>query len=64
MNIYLLKGKMAEKDVSQRTLADKIGISQNSLSRKMHGKREFRLSEVISICKVLEINNPKEIFFN
>lgn len=64
MNINLLKGKMAEKQVTQGILATKMGISENSLSRKMLGKREFRLSEVVSICEILEIDNPKAIFFD
>lgn len=64
MNVNLLKGKMAEKQFTQGLLAEKIGISENSLSRKMLGKREFRLSEMVEICKVLGIENPKEIFFD
>ena len=63
MNVNLLKGRMAEKQITQGALAAEIGISENSLSRKMLGKREFRLSEVISICEVLDIDNPKDIFF-
>jgi DNA-binding Xre family transcriptional regulator len=63
MNVNLLKGKMAEKQITQGLLAKEIGISENSLSRKLLGKREFRLSEAVAICKVLEIDNPKEIFF-
>ena len=63
MNVNRLKGKMAEKDITQASLAALIGISTNSLSRKMLGKREFRLSEVVDICKVLEIEDPKGIFF-
>lgn len=62
MNARLLKIKMVEKDITQTTLAHKIGISPQSLSRKMCGKREFRLDEVIRICDCLEIENPKEIF--
>lgn len=63
MNSNLLRGKMAEKQITQGALAAEIGISENSLSRKLLGKREFRLSEIISICKVLDIDNPKDIFF-
>ncbi len=54
---------MAEKQITQGALAAEIGISENSLSRKMLGKREFRLSEVISICEVLDIDNSTDIFF-
>lgn len=64
MNANLLRGKMAECGMNQSQLAVKIGISDNSLSRKILGKREFRLSEVVGICAVLNIENPKEIFFD
>ncbi|MEG0430274.1 MAG: helix-turn-helix transcriptional regulator [Anaerovoracaceae bacterium] len=63
MNRNLLRGRIAEKGLTQQELANKIGISNNSLSRKMLGKRQFALGEVIRICDVLEIENPKEIFF-
>lgn len=62
MNYKLLKIKMLEKDVTQTVLADKIGISPQSLSRKMLGKREFKVSEIIKICDYLNIDNPIEIF--
>jgi DNA-binding Xre family transcriptional regulator len=64
VNANLLRGKMAEKQITQGALASKMGISENSLSRKLLGKREFRLSEVVDICSILEIDNPKHIFFN
>lgn len=64
MNANLLKGKMAENQINQAQLADAIGISENSLSRKLLGKREFRLSEVVNICEVLNIKNPRQIFFD
>lgn len=63
MNANLLKGKMAEKGVSQAELAKAIGISVNSMSRKMLGKREFQLSEAVAISKFLQLENPGEIFF-
>ncbi len=64
MNVNLLRGKIAESGMTQSELAKAIGISENSLSRKMQGKRDFRLVEVVEICDVLNIENPKEIFFN
>lgn len=63
MNANALRGKMAEKGFTQAQVANKIGISTNSLSRKILGKREFTLSEVIRLCNVLEIDEPKTIFF-
>lgn len=63
MNGNLLKAKIIEKGYTQKSLAKEVGISGNSMSRKLLGKRDFRLSEVIAICDVLEIDNPKSIFF-
>ena len=34
------------------------------MSRKLLGKREFRLSEVCNLCDYLDIQNPREIFFS
>lgn len=64
MNGNLLKGKIVEKGYTQDQLAKRIGISGNSLSRKILGKREFTLSEVIKICNTLEISDPSAIFFD
>ncbi len=63
MNANLLKGKMAEKNVTQAELAEAIGISANSMSRKLLGKRTFTLSEAVAISNYLEIDKPGEIFF-
>ena len=63
MNINLLKAKIAEKGETQKSVAAAIGISENSLSRKINGTREFRLSEVLRLCDFLNIDNPCSIFF-
>lgn len=62
MNTNLLRAKIVEKGYTQKKLAAAIGISELSLSRKMCGKREFRLSEVDGICRILGIDNPTVIF--
>ena len=64
MNTNILKGKMAEKGYTQEKLAKEVGISTNSMSRKLLGERQFRLGEVIKICDVLDIEDPREIFFS
>lgn len=62
MNRKLLRGKIAENEISQSELAKKIGISAQSLSRKLTGQREFKLSEVIRLCDTLKIEDPVKIF--
>lgn len=63
MNTNVLKGKMVEKGFTQESLAKAVGISTNSMSRKLLGERQFRLGEVVRICEVLEIDDPRDIFF-
>ena len=64
MNTNLLKGAIASNGITQKELAKIIGMSNNSLSRKIQGQREFTLGEVVSICKALNISEPADIFFN
>lgn len=64
MNANLIKAKIKEKGLTQGEVAQRIGISNNSFSRKLLGKREFRLSEIRSLCEVLCIDNAKEIFLD
>lgn len=64
MNANLLKGKIRERGETQETVAKAIGISPNSLSRKIAGKREFRLSEIIKLCDYLQLEDPECIFFD
>lgn len=62
MNANLLRAALAEHGMNQAQLAKKIGISSNSMSRKLNGKREFTLSEVVAITEALELEQPQLIF--
>lgn len=64
MNANLLRAKFKECGKTQAEVAELIGMSTNSLSRKLSGKRDFRLSEVDRICQVLGIENPAPIFLS
>ena len=59
-----LKGRMVELGYNQKMLAEKIGISRVSLSKKMNGKCEFTLSELYALIKVLNISNVNYYFFD
>ena len=59
-----LKGKMAECGYTSGKMADEIGISRTSFSLKFNGKREFTLSEIINICRVLNITDANPYFFD
>lgn len=62
MNANFLRSEMVKCGMTQKELAKSIGISENSLSRKMTGKREFTLKEATAICAVLHICDPANIF--
>lgn len=63
MNYNKLKGMMREKNYSQKRLAEKLGISEQSLNSKLNGKTQFLILEVIIIINILRIENPSLIFF-
>jgi len=63
MKSNLLRAKMKENGKTQMEVANEIGISANSLSRKISGKGDFKLSEVELLCQSLKIENPCDIFF-
>ena len=52
-----LKGKMVEAGYTQGQLAKKIGVSENTLTRKLNGKRDFTIGEVDRICDILSIHD-------
>lgn len=58
-----LRGRMAEAGITQNALAQSLGMSRSTLSLKMNGKREFTLTELQIIVKVLNIDDPRSYFF-
>lgn len=60
MNTRMLKGRIRALGLTQGVLAEKIGISQQSLSHKLHNKRPTTLKEAALIARELKLN-AKEI---
>ena len=54
-NFAKLRGRMVEKNVSSKDLADRIGMASTALSLRLNGKRQFRLNEVEQIVTALDI---------
>ena len=64
MNYAVLRGKMAEAGYSQARLASEIGITPQSLSRKLQGKRQFTVGEAAAISMCLSLDTAtKAIIF-
>lgn len=58
-----LKGKRVEHGYSQQEIAKELGISTNAYNLKELGKREFRMSEINLLLKLLDCKY-EDIFFN
>ena len=60
-----LRAAMIRKGFTTTTLAERIGISRQSLSKKMNNHREFRISEAEQIAQILglTLKEKTNIFF-
>lgn len=50
-----LKGKIVEVYGSQYKFAEALHISENSLSRKLNGKTQFKQNDITKWCALLKI---------
>ena len=60
-----LRGKIAEKIGTLTAFTEKMQISEPSLYSKINNKTEFKQSEIVKACEILEIpiDIVKEYFF-
>lgn len=61
-----LRGRIIEKYESQEKYAEVLGISANSLSKKMTGKTGFSQKDIVLWAGLLNINESEygKYFFN
>lgn len=57
-----LRGKRVEKQLNQKDLADKLGISLSSYSQKEQGKVDFDLTEIQDLMYYLDCDFD-DLFF-
>lgn len=55
LNAAKLRAKMVESGISQKKLAEKIGLSESTLSSRMTGATQFNADEIIQICEYVGI---------
>lgn len=65
MDLKYLCNKIDEIKIPVKTIAEKMGISRQTLYLKMNGKREFKTSEITNLCEILRLTTEekKHIFF-
>lgn len=66
MNLLLLNEKIKDMKIPITAIADKMGISRQSLYQKLDGKSSFKITEAQKICDILKLTNHEktQIFFN
>jgi transcriptional regulator with XRE-family HTH domain len=66
VNINRLAGKIRENRLTQKLIARRLDLSEQSLSRKMRGKARFYVDEVEQMARMLSLTKDEmlEIFFN
>lgn len=66
VNTLELKSARVRKGYTQKSIAQKLKLSNISYGFKERGKIEFTISEMLSIVKILELNiyEINKIFFD
>lgn len=62
VNTSKLRGTIAERGLSQRKVAEHLGMATNTFYSKMK-RGVFDTDEIVELIDLLGITNPSEIFF-
>lgn len=57
-----LDREIQKRDISYSELAKKIGLSKYAMYRRMVGRTDFKLTEVVRICQVLDKLDASQLF--
>lgn len=60
VNKNRLMGAIASAGMSQRKLAQKVGMSKNTINAKINGKGFFDTEQIDKICSALNIHDNTE----
>lgn len=65
MNLEYLNNRIDEIKIPITTIAERMGISRQSLYLKIKGEREFKVSEVTKLCDILRLTDEEKnsVFF-
>lgn len=66
-NTALLEAIIADRGLKKNYIAKAIGVSQETLTRKIKNASEFKASEIDKLCQILGISDPKmreAVFFD
>lgn len=50
-----LKGKIKEKCGSQKIFAERLGVTESTMTAKLNGNGYFNSAEILKSCQILDI---------
>lgn len=56
MNLPEFRAAVARADITNRSLAGYLGLSEQALYNKMSGKTEFKNSEIVKLTEILDLS--------
>ena len=61
-----LKALMTIRGIKRKDFATQLGISYNTLTKKLNGQREFSINEILKIREILslDVDLCANVFFN
>ncbi|MBG0765665.1 MAG: helix-turn-helix transcriptional regulator [Tissierellales bacterium] len=59
MNLDFLKAKIIEKGLTQKEVAEEIGINPKTLNAKLNGREKMTLQDFHKIVKILILNSQE-----
>lgn len=60
-NVQLLEEKIQQSGLKKVFIAEKLGVTPNTLTALLNNKTEFKVSQIRTICRILNIHNDAEI---
>lgn len=60
-NVQLLEEKIQQSGLKKVFIAEKIGVTPNTLTALLNNKAEFKVSQIRAICQVLNIRDDAEV---
>jgi transcriptional regulator with XRE-family HTH domain len=56
MNYAKLLGRIKERGETQKSVAEKVGISESQFSQKISGNYPFKQTDIQKICELLDVD--------
>lgn len=60
-NVKLLAAKIKESGLKKGYIAEQLGISKASLTSLLNNKVEFKTSQLVVMCRLLNITDNEEV---